>query len=463
MARKKAARRTMGASTRKAVTEEKAEPELLFGGREGKENGATSGLLQRGCHEPASHEVAMCRQATLREPTCSGKARAAKRGLRGRACEQHTCQHGREGKRRALHKRQSARVFLQPLLRAATSVWSSSPRSPPTMWPACLRLRAKKFRYAVPVLVRPCRTFSHTAPKDIHGVPVPAALVPALKKRPWPPFSPSEATLDSTHAPVMLTLMKYVSAQASPTRRASASTARSASDRFARKGTRRRTWTPGLITSKCSPCTLTKCGSPVADKTPGAAAAAAPPTDGAASAGGMSPDGMAAPSMPDGGSITDGGIIAAGMLPDGGIIAAGMPSDGGIIAAGMPSDGGIIAAGMPSDGGIIAAGMPSDGGIMAHGGVRAVPFDGGMAGGVSWPERRGRRPWPAWCCTSSDTSILVCIMNTSGYPILPHSWSSQVPVVTLISAERVIVAHIENAAACNATYLALHGVAQVID
>jgi len=293
-------------------------------------------------------------------------------------------------------------------------------------WPVCLRFRAKKFRYAVPELVRPCLTFRDNFPKDIHGVPVPAALVPALKKRPWPPPNPNDLTLFSTHVPVMLTLMKYVSAQASPISWASASTTRSASDRFALKGTRRRTWAPGFITSKCSPCTFTKCGSPVAETPPAGAEAAA----------GMPPGGMAAPAgaeaaagMPPGGMAAPAGAEAAAGMPPGGMAAPGMAAPG-MAAPGMAPG---AAAGMPAGGMAAPAGMP--GGSMAPAAAAGMP-SGGMAmpaGGVSWPERLGRCPPPVRFCVSFDISIEAC----------------------------VIVAYTESTKTCTAACLARHGAARV--
>merc|ERR1719291_386829 len=128
--------------------------------------------------------------------------------------------------------------------------------------PAFLRLRAKKFRYAVPSRVRPWTTLSVTFPNDIHFVPVWAFPAPAVNVRPLPLPGTCLWTSDSTHFPVILMLMKYVSAQAPPTFWASASTWRKVCDGRALRGTWISTWAPGFITSKCCPCTLTRCGSP---------------------------------------------------------------------------------------------------------------------------------------------------------------------------------------------------------
>ncbi|CAK0829615.1 unnamed protein product [Prorocentrum cordatum] len=45
---------------------------------------------------------------------------------------------------------QTSRKLVRALVGKAASVWSSSPRRPPTRTPAAFRLRANKFRYAVP-------------------------------------------------------------------------------------------------------------------------------------------------------------------------------------------------------------------------------------------------------------------------------------------------------------------------
>merc|ERR1719277_996864 len=102
----------------------------------------------------------------------------------------------------------------------ASTSWLSSPSKPPTWCPTLFRFFTKKFKYAVPSDTLPWATLRPTPPKLSHLCSSPWATPASKCSMPW--------SVRSTHAPVTLSFMIYMSEQLAPTRLTFAATERSA-------------------------------------------------------------------------------------------------------------------------------------------------------------------------------------------------------------------------------------------